>query len=160
LKYTDFQPIYLTPADARAAFQRGAVDAWAIWDPFFVAAQMQLGARVLTNAEGITNRYQYFLSAREYAETKPEVLAIAMEELGTTGKWVRQNYKEAAAELAPIQGLEPDVIEAALRHYQHLYRPIDDVVLTDQQKIADTFYELKLIPKRISVRDAVLPAIR
>ena len=160
LKYTDIQAVYLTPADARAAFQRGAVDAWAIWDPFFVAAQMQLGARVLTNAEGITNRYQYFLSAREYAKTKPEVLAIAMEELGTTGKWVRQNYKEAAAELAPIQGLEPDVIEAAPRHYQHLYRPIDDTVLTDQQKIADTLYELKLIPKRISVRDAVLPAIR
>ena len=55
--------VYLTPADARAAFQRGAVDAWAIWDPFFSAAQKQLDARVLTNAEGITNRYQYFLSA-------------------------------------------------------------------------------------------------
>jgi len=33
-------------------------------------------------------------------------------------------------------------------------------VLTDQQKIADAFYELKLIPKKISVRDAVLPAAR
>ena len=160
LKYTDIQPVYLAPADARAAFQRGAVDAWAIWDPFFVAAQKQLNAHVLTNAEGITNRYQYFLSAREYAEKKPEVLTIAMEELGTVGKWVRQNYKEAAAELAPIQGLEPDVIEAALRHYQHLYRPIDDTVLSDQQKIADAFYELRLIPKKISVRDAVLPANR
>ncbi len=160
LKYTDIQPIYLTPADARAAFQRGAVDAWAIWDPFFVAAQKQLDAHVLTNAEGITNRYQYFLSAREYAEKKPEVLAIAMEELGTIGKWVRQNYKEAAAQLAPIQGLEPDVIEAALRHYQHIYRPIDDTVLTDQQKIADTFYELELIPNKISVRAAVLSTSR
>jgi sulfonate transport system substrate-binding protein len=158
LKYTDIQPVYLTPPDARAAFQRGAVDAWAIWDPFFVAAQKQIDARVLTNAEGITNRYQYFLSAREYAEKKPEILAIAMEELGTLGKWVRQNYQEAAAELAPIQGLEPDVIEASLRHYQHVYRPIDDTVLTDQQKIADAFFELRLIPKKISVRDAVLPA--
>jgi len=160
LKYTDIQPVYLTPADARAAFQRGAVDAWAIWDPFFVAAQKQIDARVLTDAQGITNRYQYFLSAREYAEKKPEILAIAMEELGTVGQWVRQNYKEAAAELAPIQGLEPDVVEAALRHYQHIYRPIDDTVLTDQQKIADTFFELRLIPKKISVRDAVLPANR
>jgi sulfonate transport system substrate-binding protein len=160
LKYTDIQPVYLTPADALAAFQRGAVDAWAIWDPFFVAAQKQLDARVLTNAQGITNRYQYFLSARDYAEKKPEVLAIAMEELGTIGKWVRQNYRGAAAELAPIQGLGPDVIEAALRHYQHLYRPIDDTVLTDQQKIGDTFYELKLIPKKISVRDAVLSVTR
>jgi sulfonate transport system substrate-binding protein len=160
LKYTDIQPVYLSPPDARAAFQRGAVDAWAIWDPFFVAAQKQIDAHVLTNAEGITNRYQYFLSAREYAEKKPEILAIAMEELGTIGKWVRQNYQEAAAELAPIQGLEPDVIEAALRHYQHLYRPIDDTVLTDQQKIADAFFELRLIPKKISVRDAVLPETR
>jgi sulfonate transport system substrate-binding protein len=160
LKYTDIQPVYLTPADARAAFQRGAVDAWAIWDPFFVAAQKQIDARVLTDAKGITNRYQYFLSAREYAQKKPEILAIAVEELGTVGKWVRQNYKEAAAELAPIQGLEPEVIEASLRHYQHLYRPIDDTVLTDQQKIADAFFELGLIPRKISVRDAVLPASR
>jgi sulfonate transport system substrate-binding protein len=160
LKYTDIQPVYLTPADARAAFQRGAVDAWAIWDPFFVAAQKQIGARVLTDAKGITNRYQYFLSARAYAEKKSEILAIAMEELGTIGKWVRQNYQEAAAELAPIQGLDPDIIEAALRHYQHIYKPIDETVLTDQQKIADTFFELGLIPKKISVRDAVLPANR
>jgi sulfonate transport system substrate-binding protein len=156
LKYSDIQPAYLPPADARAAFQRGAVDAWAIWDPFFVAAQKQIEARVLTNAVGIVNRYQYFLSAREYAEKKPEVPAIAIEELGKVGQWVRQNYQAAAAELAPIQGLDPEVIEIALRHYEHIYRPIDETVLTDQQRIADAFYELKLIPKKISVRDAVL----
>jgi sulfonate transport system substrate-binding protein len=120
LKYTDIQPVYLTPADARAAFQRGAVDAWAIWDPFFVAAQKEIGARVLTDAKGITNRYQYFLSAREYAEKKSEILAIAMEELGTIGKWVRQNYQEAAAELAPIQGLDPDLIEAAAKREEEI----------------------------------------
>lgn len=32
--YGDIQPVFLTPADARAAFTSGAVDAWAIWDPF------------------------------------------------------------------------------------------------------------------------------
>jgi sulfonate transport system substrate-binding protein len=160
LTYSDIQPVYLTPADARAAFQRGAIDAWAVWDPFFVAAQKQIEARPLTNAVGIVNRYQYFLSAREYAEKKPEILAIAMEELGAIGQWVRQDYQQAAAELAPIQGLAPDVIEAALRHYQHIYRPIDETVLGDQQKIADSFYQLKLIPKQVSVRDAVLPATR
>jgi sulfonate transport system substrate-binding protein len=73
--------------------------------------------------------------------------------LGIEVKWLE-------AELAPIQGLEPEVIEASLRHYQHLYRPIDDTVLTDQQKIADAFFELGLIPKKIAVRDAVLPASR
>jgi sulfonate transport system substrate-binding protein len=38
LKYSDVQPVFLAPADARAAFERGSVDAWAIWDPFQAAA--------------------------------------------------------------------------------------------------------------------------
>lgn len=33
LKYSDIQPVYLPPADARAAFERHSVDAWVIWDP-------------------------------------------------------------------------------------------------------------------------------
>ena len=32
-------------------------------------------------------------------------------------------------------------------------------VLLDQQRIADAFYDLILIPKKVSVRDAVLPPI-
>ena len=160
LKYSDVQPTYLAPSDARAAFQRGAVDAWAIWDPFFVAAQKQLDARVLTNGVDLVKRYQYFLSAREYAEKKPEVLTALMDELGKIGQWVRLNYQRAAAELAPIQGLDPEIIEASLRHYQHVYRAIDDNVLVDQQRIADSFYDLNLIPKKLSVRDAVLTVNR
>src|SRR3984885_9820685 len=154
LKYSDIQPAYLAPADARAAFQNGAIDAWAIWDPFFVAAQRQLGARVLTTAKGIVNRHQYFVSTRSFSEKSPEVEKILMEQLGEVGQWVRDNYAQAAKELAPIQGLDPEIIEASLRHYQHIYKPIDDAVLADQQRIADTFYELKLIPQKLSVRDA------
>jgi sulfonate transport system substrate-binding protein len=156
LKYTDIRPAYLAPADARAAFQNGAIDAWAIWDPFFEAAQRQLDARVVTTAKGIVNRYQYFVSTRSFSEQKAEVLKIVMQALGDTGQWVRDNYAQAAKELAPIQGLEPDIIEASLRHYQHIYKPIDDGVLADQQSIADTLYELKLIPQKLSVKDAVV----
>ena len=157
LKYGDIQPAYLAPADARAAFQNGAIDAWAIWDPFFVAAQRQLGARVLTTAKGIVNRHQYFVSTRSFSEKNAEVVKVLMQQLGETGQWVRDNYAEAAKELAPIQGLEPDIVEASLRHYEHIYKPIDDAVLADQQRIADTFYELKLIPQKLSVKDAAVP---
>ncbi|WP_164214178.1 ABC transporter substrate-binding protein, partial [Stenotrophomonas maltophilia] len=37
LSLSDIQPVYLPPSDARAAFEKGAVDAWVIWDPFFAA---------------------------------------------------------------------------------------------------------------------------
>ena len=39
LRYTDVQAVFLPPADARAAFERGSVDAWVIWDPFLAAMQ-------------------------------------------------------------------------------------------------------------------------
>ena len=156
LEYSDVQPAYLAPADARAAFQNGAIDAWAIWDPFFVAAQRQLGARVLTTAKGIVNRHQYFVSTRSFSEKNAQIVKVVMQELGDVGQWVRDNYAQAAKELAPIQGLKPDIIEASLRHYEHIYKLIDDAVLADQQRIADTFYELKLIPQKLSVKDAVV----
>src|SRR4051794_33025709 len=49
LKYTDVQPVFLPPADARAAFEKGAVDAWVIWDPFLSAVEKQTGARILAD---------------------------------------------------------------------------------------------------------------
>lgn len=54
LKWEDIQPQYLAPADARAAFERGAVDAWAIWDPYYAAAEKSGSAKVLLTAEGIS----------------------------------------------------------------------------------------------------------
>ncbi|MFX7984951.1 ABC transporter substrate-binding protein, partial [Acinetobacter baumannii] len=53
LKYSDIQPVFLPPADARAAFERGAVDAWAIWDPFLAAVEKQSGARLLLDGRGV-----------------------------------------------------------------------------------------------------------
>jgi sulfonate transport system substrate-binding protein len=69
---------------------------------------------------------------------------------------VRQNSAAAAAELAPIQGLDASIIQTGLQHYAHVYKPVDAEVLAEQQRIADTFYELKLIPKKIVTKDATL----
>jgi len=156
LHYRDIEPIFLAPADARAAFERGAVDAWAIWDPFNAATQKQIGARQLASGSGAVSHHQFFLSARPYAEKNQDILHIVLEELSREGQWIIANRREAAAQLAPIQGLQPDVIEASLTHYAHIYKPISDTILDEQQKIAEAFFELKLIPKKINVKDAVL----
>ena len=56
LKFSDIQPVYLAPADARAAFQQGNVDAWAIWDPYYSAALLQGGALdTFTQADALTH---------------------------------------------------------------------------------------------------------
>jgi sulfonate transport system substrate-binding protein len=156
VQYTDIQPVFLPPADARAAFERGAVDAWAIWDPFLEAAKRQTNARLLTDGEGIVSHHQFFLSARPFAQENADVIAAVIDEVGKEGKWLRDHYAEAAAQLAPIQGLDASVIEASLRHYEHVYRPVDAHVLAEQQRIADAFAQLRIIPGQIVTKDAVL----
>ena len=156
LSYSDIQPVYLAPADARAAFEKGAVDAWAIWDPFQAAAEKQISARRLATGVGAVSHHQFFLSARPFAEQHGDIIKILLEEVGKEGQRIRANTKEAAAQLAPIQGLDADVIEVGLKRYEHIFKPVDAPVLQEQQRIADTFFELKLIPKKINVSDAVL----
>jgi sulfonate transport system substrate-binding protein len=49
LKFTDIEPAYLTPADGRAAFENGKVDAWVTWEPFLSSVQRQLPTRTLAD---------------------------------------------------------------------------------------------------------------
>src|SRR6201747_1208276 len=63
VKYEDITPAFLAPADARAAFESGAVDAWSIWDPYQSAADITLGAKTLTDATGLVPNTQFYLSS-------------------------------------------------------------------------------------------------
>ncbi len=154
LKLTDITPVYLAPADARAAFESKNVDAWVIWDPFTAAAEKQIGARVIADGKGLVNNYQYYLGERGFAEKNPAVIKALFEDSVERGTWLKANVRQAAELIAPLQGLSVDVIELSLRRYEFNVKTLTDPVVADQQKIADTFFDLKLIPKAISVREA------
>ncbi len=158
LKYGDIEPIFLAPADARAAFERGSVDAWAIWDPFLAAAQKQINARVLADGTGVVKNHQFYLASRTFAQQSPALVHAVLDELAKIDAWGQKNPGEVAAFLAPAIGLDRDTVELATRRYSFGIVPVSDAVLGEQQKIADVFTELKLIPKRLVVRDAAPPA--
>ncbi len=156
LKYADIQPVFLTPADARAAFEKGAVDAWAIWDPFLSAVEKQTGARLLTDARGIVPNYAYYLAERGFVQKHPKILQAVFEDNAVQARWLKANLREAAKIIAPVQGLDIEIVEQAIRRYQYGVTPLTPDVIAAQQKVADTFAELKLIPKPIRILDAVL----
>ena len=156
--YADIQPVFLPPADARAAFERGSVDAWAIWDPFLAAAEKQLGARVLADGKGLVANYQFYLASRTYAEKNPEILRIVLDEVAKVDDWGRSNPDEVATILAAQTGLDKDVVALAASRYAYGVKPVSVDVIASQQRVADAFSGLKLIPKPIVVKDALLPA--
>ncbi|WP_354685229.1 sulfonate ABC transporter substrate-binding protein [Cupriavidus necator] len=157
--YSEIQPVYLPPADARAAFERGAVDAWVIWDPFLAAAEKQLGARVLADGRGadgknVVSNHQFYLASRPYAQAKPEIVTLILDELATLGKWAEKNPKDATTVLTGETGLPADVLDLAVSRFSYGARPVSAEVLAGQQRIADTFHSLKLIPRPVKVADA------
>lgn len=154
LKYSDVQSIFLAPADARAAFERGAVDAWIIWDPFLAAAQKQLDARVLVDATGVVNNRAYYFTSRDFATKNSDVLRIAIEEVNAIDTWVSKNKDAAAAELSAVLGLDKSITALYLSRARFGTAPVTREVLAEQQAIADTFFELKLIPKKLNLLHA------
>ncbi|MDB5842684.1 MAG: sulfonate transporter substrate-binding protein [Herminiimonas sp.] len=155
LQYSDITPVYLPPADARAAFERGSVDAWVIWDPFLAAAESQLGARVLADGRGLVSNHQFYLASRPYADKHPDIVRVIIEELVKVDEWGLANPGDAAAVLSGQTGLDAATVALAVERYAYGVKPITPAVIEEQQRIADVFAKLKLIPKPLRVADIV-----
>ena len=158
VQYKDIDTVFLTPADARAAFERGSVDAWAIWEPFFAAAQRQTGARILADGNGVVSNHQFFLASRPYASKRADVVAIVLEELAAVDQWAKANPKDAATVLSPQIGLDQATLELALSRGGYGVTPVNDarVLSRSSRGLLTPSTTSKLIPKRINVRDATL----
>ena len=154
LNYSDVQSIFLPPADARAAFEKGAIDAWIIWDPFLAAAQKTLDARLLADASGVVNNRAYYFSSRDFATKNPDVLKIAIEEINAIDTWAGKNKSAAAAELSAVLGLDKSITELQLSRSAFGTAAVNRDILAEQQAIADTFFELRLIPKKLNLLHA------
>ncbi len=154
LKYSDVQSVFLPPADARAAFEKGAVDAWIIWDPFLASAQKTLDAQLLADATGVAKNRGYYFTSREFATHNSDVLRIAIEEINHIDTWIAKNKAAAATELAQVLGLDKSITEVYVGRAGYGTAPVTQAILEEQQSIADTFFELKLIPKKLNLLHA------
>jgi sulfonate transport system substrate-binding protein len=153
VKYSEIEPVFLAPADARAAFERGAVDAWVIWDPFQAAAEAATGARTLADGSGIVSNYQFYFSSKKFLESDPKIVDLVLGQLSEVDDWARGDIHAVAEQLAPAIGLSVAVVEVALKRQAYGIKPLTDSVIADQQQVADAFFALGLLPKQIRISD-------
>lgn len=156
LKLSDIQPVYLPPADARAAFEKGAVDAWVIWDPFLAAAERQIEARVIADGKGLVSNYQFYLADRNYAAQNPKVIQTVVNELNASSQWAQKNPGDAAKILQQQTGLADSIVGLSISRMSFGIKAISPQVIAEQQKVANAFSQQKLIPAPIKVSDATL----
>ncbi|MEQ1248196.1 sulfonate ABC transporter substrate-binding protein [Acinetobacter soli] len=156
LTLQDIQVVYLPPADARAAFEKGAVDAWVIWDPFFAAAEQQIGARVLATGQNLISNHQFYLADRKFAEQHPEVLKTVVQQLNQTTEWVKTHQDDAARLLEKPTALDFNILKTSISRMGFGVTPLSSEVIQQQQYVADAFYQQKLIPQPLKIQDAIL----
>ncbi|MBY5759334.1 sulfonate ABC transporter substrate-binding protein [Rhizobium leguminosarum] len=155
LTYEDVEPSFLAPADGRAAFEKGAVDAWVIWDPFQAAAEVAVEARELRNGEGIVPNHQFYLGTKTLVDGHAEAIDVLIDAISEIDEWTKSDTAAAAAELSPSVGIPESVLVKALERQSYGVKSLDDTVVAQQQNIADTFFKLKLIPKEVTIADVV-----
>ncbi|MDN4595130.1 sulfonate ABC transporter substrate-binding protein [Polycladomyces subterraneus] len=155
LEYKDIQPVYLPPADARAAFTRKSVDAWVIWDPYYSAAEKELGARTITDGRGYTTNREFILASETYAKEHGDIVRIILDEVKKTTDWFNQHPDDTAKLLAKQIGMDVGAVKKAITRSKYGLQPMDESIIREQQRIADAFYQVGLIPERIQVEKAV-----
>ena len=156
LKWDDIQPIYLAPADARAAFERKSVDAWAIWDPFYAAIELAIKPRVLATGRELSSNNSFYLASRPFATQHAQTLSALFEELSRADALVQSNRAEAIKLVSEFSGLDAGVVSLFIqRRPVSPVGPLNATAIADQQRVADAFLRLGLIPRPVKVADIV-----
>jgi sulfonate transport system substrate-binding protein len=158
VKYSQIEPVFLAPADARAAFERRSVDAWVIWDPFQAAAEIATDARTLADGTGLAPNHQFYLAGQKFAEANPQVLDAVIAAVAEIDAWANGKERPVAEELSAGIGIPAPVLEIALKRQTYGIRQLHAEVVAEQQRIADTFYALGLLPKPVVVSTIVRKA--
>jgi len=156
--FNEVTPVYLGPADAAAAFASDKVDAWAVWDPFFAIAETRYRPRILTTSAETLKVNTYFLANRDFAAKHPETVSTTIAALKEAAGWADANRDKVAEALHEVTGVPLDAQTLAAGRASFGIGPVTPEIVASQQQTADRFFKLGLIPKAITISDAVWTA--
>lgn len=155
LTWQDIEPIWLTPADGRAALDKKAIEAWAVWEPYVSSTEVEGKARNVFSSDQLPSVYSFYSAQPKFSLEHPTAVAKIAEVLNQTDDWINDHPADAAKILAESTGLTINITEKVIsKKYvpNHVSPPNTDIVQA-QQKIADSFYELKLLPTQVDVKN-------
>jgi sulfonate transport system substrate-binding protein len=160
LHWSDAEAVFLLPADAKAAFDGGAVDAWAIWDPYAAVAEETSNARSIANGETVhhTNR-GFYLASRPFATEHADALAALLSALEKSDAWAAEHAEEVAKLVSGETGIDEAISLKVEKRSAYGIEPVTKSIVDEQQSLADMFLDLGLIPKRIDVASATLGVV-
>lgn len=148
----------LAYSDARAAFERGYVDAWVVPDPRYADTELASGARtILTIGQLSVPQYGFYVAPRSFASRYPAALRVLFDTLAKQTAHELAHPDETAVFLSQNTGVPLRVWQRALPRLDWgVAYPLTDDVIRAQQDAANLAFDSHLITRAIDVRQAVV----
>lgn len=147
------QIVFLSPGDARAAFDSGSIDGWATWSPY-VKPAIDHGARIIVDGRTLVRGYGFDVANEKTILAKREILADFVAREAKALRWARQNGAAYADVLARETGLPIDVARDYAQKNARTIVQIDQAVISDQQQVIDNFRKAGAATGDRPIRDA------
>lgn len=139
LKPTDVRLVYLAPADAKAAFASGSVDAWATWSPFLSAALLHDKVRVIVDGRGLVAGEGYQIASDKAIAAKHAQIADFLSRLARAYRWAQTHQSDYTRALQRETGLPADVAAHFTASFRPLAEPISRATIGNARHVLDEF---------------------
>ncbi|MEU4740241.1 ABC transporter substrate-binding protein [Actinosynnema sp. NPDC023658] len=148
---------FLQPSDAYSAFTQKRVDAWAVWDPYTSQAQLEAGARALTDGRGKSNGYTFQVAGRAALADPGKEAAVKefVRRVSRAQRWADTHREEWASVWAAETGLKVEVARAAVERGGDLPVKLDGAVVASEQELADAFTADGTLPGKVDFEEFV-----
>ena len=153
LSKESFEIVDMIPPDAKAAFETGTVDAWAIWPPWIEQELVAGLGRVLPD---VTAPVQVVMAVRgQFADEQPESVAKIIGALERAKEWLAENPAEAQQVVSHTLDLPQEVVRLAWPKNDWT-ATLSPQVKTDLQAKADFLKKEGFTKKVVTVEDALM----
>jgi sulfonate transport system substrate-binding protein len=152
---SDVQIVFLAPSDAKVAYTQGSVDAWSTWEPYVSQEEVLFQSQRLITAEGLTPGLGFQVASPDAIRDKRPQLEDFLRRLTAARAWSLTNVGTYAATWGRLMGIPPAVPLNWLSRARIRVAPIDDGVVTDEQKTIDLYFRAGLIKQKLDAADIV-----
>jgi sulfonate transport system substrate-binding protein len=151
----DVQLVFLAPSDAKIAYSQGSVDAWSTWEPYVSQEEVLFKARRVISGEGLTPGLSFVVATPDAIRDKRAALEDFVRRLTAARAWSQDHVEGYAETWGRLMNIPSAVAVNWLQRARIRIVPIDDAVVTDEQKTIDLYFNSGLIKQKLDASGVV-----
>ena len=158
LSTNDVKLVNMDQSSASVAFAKGSVDAWVTWDPYTATAQVNQGAKLLTNGTGLAKNRDFLISTQNYAKTHTALSKLLTIYINDDMTWANNHHTQLIAMLSKTLKLSDAVIQKMVerRTYAMALVKADSSIVDEENQIANTFYQEGVVTEKVDMKTTLV----